>query len=112
MKKLLYLLCLINLISLTSCDSTEQSSIKPSIQETESESTRKESKIESTVKESEIDSTEKEIYNGIVKFVSFLGGAYLIDTFSREEIYEKAYEELIRLEDGLNQSKPNRFTLS
>ena len=54
---------------------------------------------------------KKEIYNGIVKFVSFLGGAYLIDSFSREEIYEKAYEELIRLEDGLNQAKPNRFTL-
>ena len=56
MKKLLYLLCLINLISLSSCDQTDQSSIKPSIQETENESTRKESKIEST---------EKEIYNDI-----------------------------------------------
>lgn len=55
---------------------------------------------------------KKEIYNGIVKYMAFLGGAYLIDTFSREEIYEKIYEELIRLEDGLNQSKPNRFTLS
>ena len=55
---------------------------------------------------------KKEVYNGIVKYMAFLGGAYLIDTFSREEIYEKIYEELIRLEDGLNQSKPNRFTLS
>ncbi len=55
---------------------------------------------------------KKEIYNGMVKFISFLGGAYLIDTFSREEIYEKAYEELIRLEDRLNQSRPNRFTLN
>ena len=54
---------------------------------------------------------KKEIYNGIVKFVSFLGGAYLIDSFSREEIYEKAYEELIRLEDELNKAKSNRFTL-
>lgn len=55
--------------------------------------------------------SKRVIYNGIVKFVSFLGGAYLIDSFSREEIYEKAYEELIRLEDELNKSKPNRFTL-
>ena len=55
---------------------------------------------------------KKEIYNGVVKFVSFLGGAYLIDAFSREEIYEKAYEELIRLETNLNNKTTSRFSLS
>ena len=55
---------------------------------------------------------KKEIYNGIVKFVSFLGGAYLIDTFSREEIYERLYAELIKLEGNLNKSKHKRFTLN
>jgi len=54
---------------------------------------------------------KKEIYNGVVKFISFLGGAYLIDTFSREEIYQKAYAELIRLEDNLNRTRQDRFTL-
>lgn len=54
---------------------------------------------------------KKEIYNGVVKFVSFLGGAYLIDTFSREEIYEKAYEELVRLEQGLQKEK-HKFSLT
>mgnify|MGYP006989034816 FL=1 len=48
---------------------------------------------------------KKEIYNGVVKFISFLGGAYLIDTFSREEIYEKSYEELVKLEQGLKTEK-------
>jgi len=48
---------------------------------------------------------KKEIYNGVVKFISFLGGAYLIDTFSREEIYEKSYEELVKLEQGLKNEK-------
>ena len=55
---------------------------------------------------------KEEVYNGMVKFISFLGGAYLIDTFSREEIYEKAYAELIRLDDNLNKTKQNRFTLN
>lgn len=54
---------------------------------------------------------KKEVYNGVVKFLSFLGGAYLIDTFSREEIYEKAYDELIRLDEEVNNKKRNRFTL-
>lgn len=55
---------------------------------------------------------KKEIYNGIVKYVSFLGGAYLVDVFSREELYEKFYDELIRLETNLNNKTTNRFSLS
>jgi hypothetical protein len=55
---------------------------------------------------------KKEVYNGIVKYVSFLGGAYLVDTFTREELYDKIFEELIRIEDELNKSIPNRFKLN
>lgn len=55
---------------------------------------------------------KKEVYNGIVKYVSFLGGAYLIDTFTREELYEKIYEQLIIIDDELKKSVLNRFKLS
>jgi hypothetical protein len=53
---------------------------------------------------------KKEIYNGIVKYVSFLGGAYLIDLYSREEMYDKIYGELERLGDQLEEST-KKFTL-
>ena len=55
---------------------------------------------------------DKYIYNGMIKFISFLGGAYLIDTFSRDEIYQKAYGELIKLEDELKKNKIKKFTLN
>lgn len=54
---------------------------------------------------------KKEIYNGVVKYISFLGGAYLIDMFSREEIYEKAYNELNRISAELVAKSTKRFTL-
>ena len=54
---------------------------------------------------------KKEIYNGVVKYISFLGGAYLIDMFSREEIYEKAYNELNRISAELVSKSTKRFTL-
>lgn len=55
---------------------------------------------------------KKEIYNGMVKFISFLGGAYLIDTFTREEIYKKAYQELVRLENKMNETNNTKFVLN
>lgn len=55
--------------------------------------------------------TSKNITEKIVKYVSFLGGAYLIDTLSEDDIYEKVYDELIRLEEESN-SVRNRFTLA
>lgn len=39
----------------------------------------------------------KAIYNGIVKYLSFLGGAYIIDIMSEKEIYDKCYIKLIEL---------------
>lgn len=54
---------------------------------------------------------KKEIYNGVVKYISFLGGAYLIDFYSREEIYEKAYDELNRINTALNKTSQKRFSL-
>ncbi len=39
----------------------------------------------------------KAIYNGIVKYVSFLGGAYIIDVMTEQEIYDKCYVKLIDL---------------
>lgn len=41
--------------------------------------------------------SSKAIYNGIVKYISFLGGAYIIDFLSEQEIYEKCYLKLIEL---------------
>ena len=41
--------------------------------------------------------TLKSIYNGVVKYVSFLGGAYIIDIMTEDEIYEKCYNKLIEL---------------
>lgn len=41
--------------------------------------------------------SSKEIYNGLVKYISFLGGAYIIDTFTEQEIYDKSYLKLIQL---------------
>lgn len=39
----------------------------------------------------------RSIYNGVVKYLSFLGGAYIIDIMSEKEIYDKCYAELIEL---------------
>lgn len=39
----------------------------------------------------------KAIYNGIVKYLSFLGGAYILDVMSEKEIYDKCYIKLIEL---------------
>jgi len=39
----------------------------------------------------------KPIYNGIVKYLSFLGGAYIIDVMTEKEIYDRCYAELIEL---------------
>lgn len=39
----------------------------------------------------------KAVYNGIVKYVSFLGGAYIIDIMTEKEIYDKCYIKLIDL---------------
>lgn len=54
---------------------------------------------------------KKEVYNGVVKYISFLGGAYLIDLYTREEIYEKAYNELNRISAELAPNSTKRFTL-
>lgn len=54
---------------------------------------------------------KKEVYNGVVKYISFLGGAYLIDLYTREEIYEKAYNELNRISAELASNSTKRFTL-
>lgn len=39
----------------------------------------------------------KSIYNGVIKYLSFLGGAYIIDMLSEKEIYDKCYIKLIEL---------------
>jgi len=41
--------------------------------------------------------SSKAIYNGIVKYVGLLGGAYIIDILEEKEIYEKCYIKLIDL---------------
>lgn len=39
----------------------------------------------------------KAVYNGLVKYISFLGGAYIIDIMTEKEIYDKCYIKLIDL---------------
>lgn len=41
--------------------------------------------------------SSRELYNGLIKYISFLGGAYIIDTFTEQEIYDKSYIKLIQL---------------
>ena len=41
--------------------------------------------------------SSKSIYNGIVKYLSLLGGACILDALSEEEIYNKCYIKLIDL---------------
>ncbi len=47
----------------------------------------------------------------IMKYVSFLGGAYLIDSFTEQELCDKILMELIRIENE-ELEKPKRFTLT
>lgn len=51
--------------------------------------------------------SSKAVYNGLVKYISFLGGAYIIDILSEKEIYEKCYVKLIEL---YVQENPNQTT--
>ncbi len=48
----------------------------------------------------------------IMKYVSFLGGAYLIDTFSEQELCDKILLELIRMEEELTAEKLTKFKLN
>lgn len=41
--------------------------------------------------------SSRELYNGLIKYISFLGGAYIVDTFTEQEIYDKSYIKLIQL---------------
>ena len=41
--------------------------------------------------------TSKAIYNGVVKYVSFLGGAYIIDLLTEQEIFDKCYAHLVEI---------------
>ncbi len=45
------------------------------------------------------DVNKKSMFSGLYKYLSFLGGAYLLDIFSKEEIYERCYAQLVRLSD-------------
>ena len=42
-------------------------------------------------------SYNRNILHGILKYVSFLGGAYILDSFTEEELYDKIYCKLIDL---------------
>ena len=42
-------------------------------------------------------STGKKLLYNILKYVSFLGGAYILDAFTEEELQEKIYDKLIQL---------------
>ena len=43
------------------------------------------------------NASPKSIYNGIIKYASFLGGAYILDIFSEDELRNKCYDKLIEL---------------
>lgn len=40
---------------------------------------------------------DRTYYNSVIKYLSFLGGAYIIDIMSEKEIYDKCYAELVEL---------------
>lgn len=52
------------------------------------------------------DSKNRNIYNGLVKYISFLGGAYILDDLSIDEIYSKSLNKLYEL-DQINKSNFN-----
>lgn len=52
-------------------------------------------------------SYNRNILHGILKYVSFLGGAYILDSFSENELKEKCYLKLIEL---YVQENPNQTT--
>lgn len=52
-------------------------------------------------------SYNRNILHGILKYVSFLGGAYILDSFSENELKEKCYIKLIEL---YIQENPNQTT--
>jgi len=56
--------------------------------------------------------SDKAIYNGIVKYVSFLGGAYILDLFSKEELHNKIMKQLYILKAENEQTNsPQKFAL-
>ncbi len=62
--------------------------------------------------EEEVDSIlPREYYNGVIKYISFLGGAYILDLLSEQEIYDKCYAKLKELYDNGNH-KSKAFKLN
>lgn len=45
------------------------------------------------------DVNKKPLFNGLYKYLSFLGSAYLLDAFTKQEIYDKCYAHLIRISE-------------
>jgi hypothetical protein len=43
------------------------------------------------------DINKKVLFNELYKYLSFLGSVYLLDVFSKEEIYDRCYAQLVRL---------------
>ncbi len=42
----------------------------------------------------------RDILHDILKYVSFLGGAYILDAFTEQELFDKIYEKLFEIDKG------------